>query len=192
MIKLRVAALGALAAVTLGLSLISLLALNFGGGGGLGPWSWEISAGYAKHAQDLASAFGRDHQALEAAAAANRRAIALYPYDVGAWLRLADLDVKQHGALTSNGRSAVDSSYQAISIDPALALWRLKFCLNHWDAVTPHTRRAARNEFLALASSGRHRAGLRQLLESVSNPAGRLTAALWEQTMVSSWRHDET
>jgi len=117
-----------------------------------------------------------------AARSATRRALAQSPYDSSAWLRLAYIDAAEDGRLDEDGAAALDRSYQLLPFDQYVAIWRVSFALEHWQSLKPETRAKVKAEALAFAPTSRYRE-MRTTLLAVTNPVGRLPAALWAQRM---------
>jgi hypothetical protein len=144
----------------------------------IGGWRpLEIAAGYDRAAD--AEMARRDPASLSRAARLSHRAIALNPYDTGAWLRLASIDAQQHGRLTPAGIAAFQRAYDLIAIDPYAATWRLGFAMRHWGELPPESKAAVRLEAMALGDEHDHKYKVLGVLRQVRNPEARLTAALW-------------
>ena len=75
------------------------------------------------------------------------------PVDDRAWLGLAYADYLKNGArLSSKGLLWLQRSYDVAPFGPDSSLWRLKFCLENWSALTPELRGEAMDEFRMTAS----------------------------------------
>lgn len=117
---------------------------------------------------------------LERAAVHARRALSLSPYNNNARLRLAFIDTKLHGdRLSADGAKYLAQSYDLAPYDPTLAAWRARFALEHWQELDLETRRAAQTEVRALGSKTAVSTKIRDQLQSVQNPIGRVPAQLW-------------
>jgi len=176
----RLCTLGTLAALTLALSVLGLTALNAGGEAGVGSASMKIAAGYDRRAERLL----RDPAQIDASARVraerlSRAAIAQYPYDTSAWLRLAYVDSLEHGGLSPSGAAALKRSYDLVAIDPFVGLWRVRFGLENSQALTPELRASVRNEAFALWRNNQDQLSLRGMLDTLHNPVGRLSLGLW-------------
>jgi hypothetical protein len=178
---LWLAGFGTLAGATFLLSAVALWALNGGGQAQLGSLAlMKLAAGYDRRAEPiLAPAHAPPPRLRRQAAALSQAATAQFPYDTGAWLRLAYVDALDHGGLTSDGLKFLKRSYDLVAIDPQLGPWRVRFALENSQALTPELRAAARTETSALWKNGENREKLTQLATTIHNPAGRLSAALW-------------
>jgi hypothetical protein len=185
---IKLAAAAALAAATALASVAALVALNGGGAVKIGAWRpLELAAGYDRAADALVrTARPAD---LRRAEALSRRAIALHPYDIGAWLRIAYVEAQVHGKLTPAGIAALRRSYDLVAYDPDEASWRIAFALQHWADLPADLKAAVRAEAMSVGSSWRHRARIVEVLKGVTNPAARLTAMLWvSQIERTKWR----
>lgn len=171
---------GVLAAATALLAASALAALNGGGAFTLGGVRvMEIAAGYDAAADAILASPRRKAGDLARAATLSRKAIALNPYDSSAWLRLASIDVLEHGRLTEAGVASIRRSYDLVAFDPYVASWRIRFALEHWQDVPADLRAEVRAEAMALGGEWRHRNKMLPMLRDIRNPAARLTANLW-------------
>jgi len=118
---------------------------------------------------------------IETATTATRKALTQAPYDPSAWLRLAYIDAID-GELGAEGLLALEQSYQLLPFDQYVAIWRVRFALEHWGALTPSPRTAVKSETFAFASTSRYYA-MMSSLAAVENPIGRLPAAMWRARM---------
>jgi len=92
------------------------------------------------------------------------------------WLRLAYVEHERAGGFNPAVALAVRRSYDAAPYGPDDTPWRLTFLFDNWQAAGPELRQMALDELrLAKAHNGY---ALRGLPDSVSDPAGRLAAAL--------------
>jgi len=186
--KLKLAAASVLAAATVLGSVGALVALNAGGAVQIGSWRpLALAAGYDRAADALLER-GRPGD-LPRVDTLSRRAIAQHPYDIGAWLRIAYADGLGHRALTPKGIAALRRSYDLVAYDPDEASWRIAFALQHWTELPADLRAEVKAEAMAVGASWRHRARIVEVLRGVTNPAGRVTAALWvSQIERAKWR----
>lgn len=179
--QLRLAALALLVGTTGISSILGLVALNSGGEAQLGGISLlRIAAGYDRAAEPLLR--GRallSQRSRREASALSRAAIRQFPYDTSAWLRLAYVDYLDNGRLTPAGLNDLTRSYDLVAIDPFVGLWRVRFALENSQALSPALRSSVRAETFALWRNEENQQALRELASSISNPAGRLSAALW-------------
>jgi len=116
---------------------------------------------------------------LEAASAASRSALRTAPYDTAALLRIALIDQRIDGHLDDDGLAALAESYRRAPMDRAIALWRIRFCLENWDRLPEGVRRSVQTEVFGVATEPGHLWPLRARLSHVSNAQGRVVAALW-------------
>jgi O-antigen ligase len=172
---------GALAALALG----SLL--NGGAVQIAGAELMPLTAGYDRHAKQLLSDADGPPD-LNAARAATLRAIALSPHDTSAMARLAYIDVLAHGRLTPTGLAQFRRSYDLVPLDQSIAIWRIRFALENWQALDSTTRVKVRDEFDALLSTGRYRQALLEMLSSVRNQRGAFVATFWATQVRRSGR----
>ncbi|MDO8408542.1 MAG: hypothetical protein Q7S93_00540 [Phenylobacterium sp.] len=126
-------------------------------------------------------ALGQTPPDTEAATQATERALAQAPYDPSAWLRLAYIDAAD-GALGPEGLQALERSYQLRPFDHYVAVWRVRFALEHWGDLTPAIRAAVKSETLAFTRTSRY-PDMIATLAAVENPIGRLPAAIWRAKM---------
>jgi len=177
----RLAAAGVLAGVTLASSIVGVVALQSGGEARLGPVAlMRVAAGYDRKAIPILAgpAIPSPKQRREAVRL-SRGAISQFPYDIGAWLRLAYVDYLDHGGLTAQGLADLKRSYDLIAVDPELGFWRVRFALENSYSLPPDLRASVRREVAAMWVNPNHRSDLRKMLPTIQNPAGRLSLALW-------------
>jgi len=186
--NVKLAAGAVLAGATVLACVGALVALNGGGAAKIGGWRpLELAAGYDRAADALIRT-GRPAD-LPRAEALSRRAIALHPYDIGAWLRIAYVDAAAHGALTPAGVAALARSYDLVAYDTDQASWRIAFALEHWGDLPPELQAEVKAETFTLGVGWRHRLRIMEVLRGVTNPAGRMTASLWASQIESvDWR----
>jgi hypothetical protein len=156
-------------------------ALNGLGSADLPSWAQlRLAAGQDARADErLRGATGP--AALDEARRLSRLALRDAPYDTGALLRLAYIDRARNGALTAEGLSALQQSYDRIALDPATGLWRIPFALENWASLPVPLRLRVQEEALALISEPGHRWPLRSRLGEVRNPQGAVVARLWDR-----------
>src|SRR4029453_347465 len=103
----------------------------------------ELANGYTRATErDLS----RPAANLDQAERTSRRILEIYPYDSSAWARLAYLDARRNGALRPAGVKALATGYDLVAYDPYVAFWRIGFCLEHWNRLSPQLRRAVSAE----------------------------------------------
>lgn len=176
---LRLLAAAVLVATTAAVSALALLAVAGGGAVKVGPISvMRVSDGYGRAAHRLMDRPDLTAADFDEAERLARENLALSPYDVSGWLRLALIDVRRDGRLDAAGSEALARSYELLPYDVALGVWRIGFALDHWQAIAPETRLAVREEALMLARIRTRRALLLARLESVGSSSGVLAAAL--------------
>jgi hypothetical protein len=112
-----------------------------------------------------------------------RRRLELSPFDDGAWLRLAALEVETAGVFTPAARAAVETSYRYAPVDAAVARWRLAFVFEHWREVTPSIRKSAEMEMRSLGVWVENRRMLAELERQIADPTGRLAFHLLRQSL---------
>ena len=138
----------------------------------------RLAAGEDRRAELALRQGGADASAR--AIAASRSALRVTPYDTAALLRISFIDQQKDGRLDDEGMAALAESYRRVPIDRSVALWRIRFSLEHWDNLPVATRLAVQNEAIGAASEPGHRWPLRVRLKRIHNSQGRLIAALWE------------
>jgi hypothetical protein len=172
----RLAVLSILAGVAALASAWALAALNAGGEAA----PIRIAAGYDRQAEPLLRGAALMRPANRARATElSRRAIAQFPYDTSAWLRLAYVDSLDHGGLTPAGVAYLKRSYDLVAIDPFVGLWRIRFALENSQSLSPGLRASVRDEASGLWRNGENREPLHEMARSIGNPAGRLSLSLW-------------
>lgn len=164
--------LGAFAVITLGTASAALIAVD--------PARWPIASPIVLalgESRVTGAALNLQPPDLDVAEAANRRAVALAPYDSSARLRIAHID-SLDGRLDAEGLAALSLSYQLLPFDQYVSTWRIGFALNHWGDLTPEIRRAVEAETFAFAATGRRRE-LLTTLSAVRSPIGVVPATFW-------------
>lgn len=179
--SVKLAILCAVGGVTLVSSLLALASINGGGGVRVGDVHLlPLAAGYDRRARaELSPAESPPPAVRRAAADASRRAIAEFPYDSGAWLRLAYLDRLEHGELTPAGVAALSRSYDLVAVDSDFGVWRIAFALENSQALPRPLRASVKEEAAALWTVWSYRRDIRNLRMQLKNPAGRLSLLLW-------------
>ncbi len=144
-----------------------------------GPFSLPFAAALDRRAEALlaGSPAPGPAQRLEAQAL-SARAVRQYPYDTSAWLRLAYVDVQQHGRLTPAGAAALQRSYDLVPADTYVGVWRVGFALEHTSAVSKSVRVATLEEAALLWREPRRRKQLEELPQVLKSRAGRLAATM--------------
>ncbi|MFD1192004.1 hypothetical protein ACFQ27_15555 [Phenylobacterium conjunctum] len=97
-------------------------------------------------------------------------------YNNEARLRLAFIDLAEHGRITPQGLGLVQQSYDLAAYDPTMAGWRVKYVLESWDKCSPGLQKSAVDEARAFLKSGSRVANMREALAQVSNPKGAALA----------------
>jgi hypothetical protein len=170
------------AAILSGLTAVAgagaLVALSSPGEVLIGPIAVGLSGGFDEQAFRRLTA-SRSPAALDRASVEVTRALALSPYDNSARLRLTYIDTMRRGGLRTEGVVQLSKSYDLIPYDHTVAAWRVRFALEHWDALSPPEREAVRAEAMAFAKANSQSGEFRNVLQSVRNPSGRLAATLW-------------
>jgi hypothetical protein len=178
--QLQLALLAALPAGTVVLSGLTLAALNTGGEVRFAPLPMmTMGAGYARVAERLLATPQPSAPAAVDAERLTREALAQFPHDNSAWLRLAYAEYLQAGRVTPEVVTLFQRSYALVGSDIYTGPWRIGFILENSQAFPRDVRTAARNEFEILWQDPRKRRELKDLAVAVRNPAGRLSAALW-------------
>jgi hypothetical protein len=116
---------------------------------------------------------------MAGAAAQIDRALALSPYDNQARLRLVYIDALRHPPVGPAGVALLEQSYSLMPYDYTVAAWRIRFCLEHWAALSPALRDDVYQEATAFARSNSQQVSVIPILQSIHDPQGRLAAALW-------------
>lgn len=113
--------------------------------------------------------------ALERAGRENERALAAAPATATAWLRAAYIRQQQLGALDAECLRYIEASYRVSPLGPGASPWRIVFVFENWSQMTPAIRAAATTEIRAFVT---HDNNARALVNTITNPAGRLAARL--------------
>lgn len=141
-------------------------------------------------ASTLTFPFGDDAAAerayadLPATASAAARSAAAWriarsePANPEGWSAVADADARAHNRLTAAGLQALDHAYAVSFFDRPTAVWRIGFAYDHWSQLTPELRKDARAEALAALTDPGLTDEAKARLKAVSDPAGRLQAAI--------------
>lgn len=174
-----------LGAATLLFGLLGLVSVNSGAVFGISPALLGSSQGLDQAAYD-ALADNPTSSKLDSAEALTRQALLLSPYENNARLRLAYIDAVRNGRLSAAGVAELKRTYDLIPVDPNVGAWRLRFSLEHWDELTPDTRRAVYDEAMAFGRVQTSEVNVRSILRSIRNPSGSLAAALWLRALDSN------
>lgn len=174
-----------LAVVTAFMAMAGVIVLNTGARLGAGPFVLGFSQGYDEAAYRLLLDAPTSAEIAVADDKA-RQALALAPYENTARLRLAYIDVLKHGHLTAAGAKHFALSYDLMPADHNVAAWRIRFGLEHWASLTPEARAAVFGEVRTFARLGSREVNVREILSSIRDPRGRLTAALWLRSLALS------
>ena len=179
--SLRLGAMVGLSAACGLASLAGLIALNAGGALSLGPVDvLPVAAGYDRRAtRDLGASAAPPAAIRQDAIRRSRAALAQFPYDTGAWLRIAYLNQVGDTQLTADGLAALRRSYDLVAVDPDFGFWRVGFALEHSQALPKPLRTMVRQEVSALWTNPESRGKISNLQRQIHNPAGRLSMALW-------------
>lgn len=108
-----------------------------------------------------------------------KSALTIAAYNTNARLRLAYIDLREHGRLTAVGEHELAQSYDLAPYDAFAASWRVRFALDHWGDLAPTTRNAVHAEALAFLKNGSEVANMRKTLSSIRSNDGQLLAAIW-------------
>ena len=167
-----------LAVCTMVLATLALMALNQGPVtiGGHAPLM-ELAIG-DDLAADRALSQSDPHR-YEVAQRLSERALARYPYDTSALLRLAFISRARSDRLGPDGVAALRRSYAALPFDHYVAFWRIRFALENWAELPPDLKEAVRREEAAVESQPGHRDNLRETLAAVPPGPGGLVAGFW-------------
>lgn len=103
-------------------------------------------------------------------------ALAQNPYNNEARLRLAYVDLAEHGRLTPETVRLVQQSYDLSAYDPSMASWRVKFVLETWDQLPAGLQKAGVDEAKAFLKSGSRVANMRETLDQITDPKGEALA----------------
>lgn len=166
-------------AAALAWSCVLVRALNDGGEVEGYPLS---GAGYERRAEALL-AKGTTPALLAQAERDTRRALTLTPGSSGAWLRLAYIRWAAHNRLDGEAQARLRKSYDLAPFDASIAIWRTRFALEHWDQLDRDLRGRAESEARAFLAEYRYRPDMRQSLNQVANPAGRMAGILWQRSV---------
>jgi hypothetical protein len=169
---------GSLTCAALLFSLAELAALV----GRTGPFMWTPILGVAESHDEISFRMLKRASTPEATAAATMeidRALALSPYDNQARLRLVYIDALRHPPISPAGVALLEQSYSLMPYDYTVASWRIRFCLEHWAALSPAVRDEVYQEAMAFGRSGSQQVSVAPILQSIHDPQGRLAGALW-------------
>lgn len=118
----------------------------------------------------------RDVKGLREVRAETRAALASSPALASGWLRLAYLEVLEHGALTPAAREALDRSYEIAPLGPDVSEPRLRLVFGMWSAMPEEIRSQALAELSA--AKFRDKPATYALAQDVRDPAGRLAIGM--------------
>ena len=175
MIAIRILVAG-VAVATISSAILFLAALN-PEPSALDRFAPPVAAGYDRQAE--AALRSKRPERNRTAIAASEAALRSAPYDTTALLRIAQIDRQSDGRLDATGLSAVAESYRRSPFDRSVALWRIRFCLESWDRLSPDVKRSVHDEVFAVATEPGHMWSLRTRLTGVRNRQGRMIATLW-------------
>lgn len=113
---------------------------------------------------------------LDKALAEAQAALALSPAAATAWLRVADLETRKAGGLTTAALEALDRSYEAAPLGPDVTTWRLTFLFERWRDLPAPLRQKAIAELGARARVRARDAD--EFPDTIRDPAGRLAARM--------------
>lgn len=113
---------------------------------------------------------------LKAADSESLTALAQSPADDSAWLALAYAETVRRGDPGGVALGWLQRSYDVAPFGPDTSLWRIRFALDHWQAMTPDLRREVLDEVNATWRPRRRE--LVAMVNAVRDPAGRLALAL--------------
>ncbi len=185
-------AAGAMAAISFTLALLHLTALTMGGELKVGALRLAVVAsGYDRRAEQLVAMRNPSLASLAEAERLSRLAIAQFPYDTSAWLRIAYIDGIRNLGLSKTGVDALARSYDLVAVDPLLAPWRIHFALENWHNVPQTLRFSVESEARSLSADGAGRSKLLPALEAVDNPETLPLAQNWIQRYVAVPSHLE-
>lgn len=131
-----------------------------------------IAEPYAVRAEALINKPHPSREDLGAAEAATRQELVIAPRRVDAHLRLAIIEVLRDGGLTVAALNELKRSYDFSPLDPDYFAPRIRFALEHWGELDDSARTRVSKE-IAVTSTHRPGAKLRDLVNSVTNPQGR-------------------
>ncbi|RAK52645.1 hypothetical protein [Phenylobacterium deserti] len=177
----RTAAVAGLAITTLVSASLALVALNAGGEVRIGPVTlMRLAAGYDRRAEPLLAPEAPPPAADRARAVQlSRSALAEFPYDTPARLRIAYAESLATGTLTPTARTELSRSYDLVAMDPDVGGWRVRFALNFAQQLPPELREAVKKETLALGRTWSTRKQLRQAVPLLRDPMGAVWLTLW-------------
>jgi|WetSurMetagenome_2_1015567.scaffolds.fasta_scaffold167573_2 hypothetical protein len=115
----------------------------------------------------------------EVARRLSEQALARYPYDTSALLRLAYIDRAGSDRLGPDGVAALKRSYALVPFDHYVAFWRIRFALENWAELPLDLKEAVRQEEVAVESQPGHRDNLRKTLSAVPPGPGGVVAGFW-------------
>lgn len=113
------------------------------------------------------------------AESAARFQVSISPFDTGAWIRIAALNIRRGGGkLTPAAIEALLTSYERAPIDARVSAWRIPLVFSYWTAAPPALRKAAQNEVVVLYKAPENRPSLWRFLNGVHSYEGRFAYQL--------------
>ena len=146
--------------------------------------------------QPVTDALGAPPEAFASLYPAAREAIGAQlsqaPFDTGAWLRLAMLELRAHdGRLSPEATEALRLSYERAPVDATMAQWRIPLMFNVWPQISFELRQAASREVTALYGAPETQNQLRRLLNRIVTPEGRFVYQLQIQALDEAFYFDD-
>lgn len=188
----QIALVGGLAAVTFLAALLSLVALTTGGEVRIaGLRLASVGIGYDRKAEQLMASRAPSVADMAESERLSRLAIAEFPYDTSAWLRISFIDQARNLSLTKVGVNALARSYDLVGVDPILAAWRIHFALENWPNLPNNIRNSVEDEARSMSLEDGGRRKLRAALEAVRNPDVAPLAQQWIYRYVVTPSHIE-
>gem|GEM_PF-1608503 len=126
----------------------------------------------------------RDGPALDALASKLAWQAQWAPASAGPELSRAYVESLRRPALSEAAIAAIRQSYRIEPFGPDATAWRLRFVFEHWGGLPPDVRESATAELAA--AFPRHGWAMRGLPDTVSDPSGRMVAALLFDRMRAS------
>lgn len=152
--------------------------------------------GPACHDRPVAEALGASPAAFASLYPAAHDAVEVQlkqaPFDTGAWLRLAMLELRAgDGRLTPEAAEALRLSYERAPVDATVAQWRIPLMFNVWPQISFDLRQAASREVTALYGAPETQDQLRRLLGRIVTPEGRFVYQLQIQALDEAYYLDD-
>jgi hypothetical protein len=117
-----------------------------------------------------------DAAAIEEARSRSQAILRSRPADAAALGRLAALEAASTAGLSQAALNYLVRSYEVAPLGPDVSPWRMQFAFDHWSELPPELRQKVMIELGALFP--RHGWALRDMPNRISDPSGRLAAAL--------------